>query len=179
MNSAPDLAETKISVPRYYPADMRAKAKSLYLVKGLQPRDIATQLGVEPATISQWAFKLGWAQLRQRRLVELEKAAEGKTLAEGDEFMEIVAVESEEIALAGFQKARESTQSDSETAAKDFASWTSGVKNLVGMYRTAKGLDTQAGTAQITFNAFYSPTAPKEKQADSGESIDVATTSAD
>lgn len=177
-STAPADAQEKGLTSKLYPASVKARAKSLYLVKGLPPRDIADELGIPVGAIHDWSSRCGWTKTRAAKLLQLDGKLDS-VIPGTDEFMDVVAVESEDIALAGFQKARESTQSDSEFAAKDFASWTSGVKNLVGMYRTAKGLDTQAGTAQITFNAFYSPTAPKEKQADSGESIDVATTSAD
>jgi hypothetical protein len=160
---------------RAYPADVKAKAKALYLVKCLQPRDIAAKLDVPIRAVYDWVDRSGWAQIRRDKLAEVSGKIDG-AMRQTDAFMEVVAAESEEIALAGFERARGAVQSESEFAAKDFASWTSGVKNLVGMYRTAKGLDASQAGPQITFNAFYSPTAPKAAQA---ESIDVTTTPAE
>lgn len=174
-SSAPADAQEKGLTSKLYPASVKARAKALYLVKGWPARDIADELKIPVGAIHDWSSRCGWTKARAAKLLQLDGKLEN-ALPGSDEFMENVATESEEIALAGFERARGAVQSESEFAAKDFASWTSGVKNLVGMYRTAKGLDASQASPQITFNAFYSPTAPKAAQA---ESIDVTTTPAE
>lgn len=153
---------------RYYPAETKAKAKALYLVKFLPPKEIAVKLDVPVERVHDWISNNGWNKIREQRIDRAERQLALDQEKSLDPFMELVAAESEEIALTGFQRARESAASDSEFAAKDFASWTGGVKNLVSMYRTAKGLDAaQASAVNLTLNQFYVPdTAPKPVQSD-------------
>lgn len=162
---------------RRFPAEIKARAKTLYLVKSLQPTDIAAKLGIPVRCVYNFVKRGGWAQLRRDKLGEINNKINNATalMPDMDEFMVSVAAESEDIALAGFERARQAVQSDSEFAAKDFASWTSGVKSLVGMYRTAKGLDAAANAPQtLAFASFYLPPAPAApKPVDPVDAADV------
>lgn len=148
----------------------------MYLVKGLNPSDIAPKINVPLNAVYSWVRDNNWHKLRQNKLAQVNAKldAAGSAMPDVDEFIANVAAESEDIALAGFDRARQAVQSDSEFAAKDFAAWTSGVKSLVGMYRTAKGLDAAANAPQsLAFAAFYLPPAPASpKPVDAADIVD-------
>jgi hypothetical protein len=65
--------------------------------------------------------------------------------AEIDEVSEAIATESEEIAMSGLKRSRESAESREKDAAKDFQAWTGGARNLVNIARACRGLDARNG----------------------------------
>lgn len=136
------------------PLQTRLKVRNLYLYQGLGHKEIAAKVGLTTRQCQ--------TLVQRHKLTDLKRSINGKAVqahnarvdADVAEIVDAVASESEEIALAGLQRAREATTSASEYAAKDFQSWTGGVRNLVNVARQARGLDTERSAQGTTLNVF-------------------------
>jgi hypothetical protein len=170
MAVAVDDAALEPVIRKQYPAVVVAKAKALYVLKGMQPRDIALKLQVEPKTVSNWAAKYGWLKLRNSRLDQLEKAAEQTELSSDEEFASSIAAQTEDLAEDTFDLARKALTAED---AKALAATSQAAVNFVKLYRQARGLDAaKSQTLNITavFNRFGASAQPS---AGGGDAIDV------
>lgn len=139
----------------HFPLSLVVQAKALYVVKGMNPKDIGEKLGVDPRKISNFASRNGWTKERARKLTRLENLAVASAQDANAAFLESMALQSEELAEDGMQMARETVTRRDEYAAKDFASTTQGVKNLVEIFRKVRGLDGQSASGGVTIGALY------------------------
>lgn len=133
----------------------KLKVRNLYLSQGLGPQAIAKITGLTEKQAGNIIVREGLAKLRASAKSAIEARSDARTQEQVSEVIEAIARESEEIALSGIARAREATESRSEFAAKDFQSWTGGVRNLVNIARQARGLDSERSAGQgATLNVF-------------------------
>jgi hypothetical protein len=125
------------------PLPVKLKARSLYLIHGLPLAEIAQQTGLTSQSVKNLAFNEGWSKTRLKAKEALVKRADARMNEEIDEVSDAIATESEEIAMSGLVRARESTQDRGEFAAKDFQAWTGGARNLVNISRACRGQDAK------------------------------------
>jgi transposase-like protein len=138
-----------------------AKAKALYLVKGLGPTEICERLNVPPDTLRNWTQRGNWTAERKARIIRLEQAALTRAHDENSAFLESMATQAEELAEDGMQLAREHVTSSSEFAARNFQSASQGIKNMVDVYFRARGIDAKnTGSATINVQALFVSSAP-------------------
>jgi methyl-accepting chemotaxis protein len=131
------LAEkTKRKRTTYSPATI-AKAKALYIVKGLGPTEICAQTAVPHETLSNWIARGKWVSERKARQLRLERNAVARATDENAAFLESMATQAEELAEDGMELARVHVKSASDFAARNFQSATQGVKNVVDVYSEA------------------------------------------
>lgn len=116
----------------------RAKARNMYLTQGLDWKTISAAVGVPPNRLMQLANREGWTAKKRELIARLNARTDARSAAQLDEVSEAIASESEEIALSGLQRARDSLGSGSEFAARDFQSYTGGVRNLVQVARAIR-----------------------------------------
>ena len=161
---------------------LAAQAKALYTIKGLSGPQIALKLGVPTGTIQSLIRRGAWSADRQRRMQLYERTVLSRAEDANAAFLESMATQSEELAEDGMQMAREVVHRRDDFAAKDFASATQGVKNLVEIFRKVRGIDGSSGGAGVTIGAMFinAQSAPQRplKNADSAaqeQAIDVST----
>lgn len=136
------------------PLPTRLKVRNLYLVQGISHKEIAAKVGLTRTQVETLVKRERWCEVKASTKDNLVRAHDARMSSQVAEIVEAVASESDEISLAGLQRAREATESQSEYAAKDFASWTSGVRNLVNVARQARGLDAERSAQGSTLNVF-------------------------
>lgn len=132
----------------------KLKVKNLKVVQCLSDKEIARQTGLTLGQVRGIVDRNRWTNDKREKTRKIMDGHAARMEAQVAEIVEAVASESEEIALAGLQRAREATTSASEYAAKDFQSWTGGVRNLVNVARQARGLDTERSAQGTTLNVF-------------------------
>jgi len=148
----------------YSPATI-AKAKALYIVKGLGPTEICARTDVPGETLSNWIARGKWVSERKARQLRLERNAVARASDENAAFLESMATQAEELAEDGMQLAREHVQSGSEFAARNFQSATQGVKNVVDVYFKARGLDGKGNAGSVVnIGSVYVNQAPIQRE---------------
>ena len=131
------------------------QAKALYVVKGLPIKETAERLGISRDKLARYVSRKGWVKERQRRLHRFENLVLTGAEDANAAFLESMALQSEELAEDGMQMARETVLRRDEFAAKDFASATQGVKNVVEIFRKVRGIDNGTTGAGVTIGAIY------------------------
>lgn len=126
---------------------LKVQIRNLYMVDGMSPAQIGQRVGVKPGVVSGLVRHNGWSVSRKK--MESNFSTETLVRAEEklDEVSRAIANQSEEIALLGLQRARDAAIEHGEYAAKDFQSWTGGIRNLVTVSRACRGLEAAGGGA--------------------------------
>jgi len=119
---------------------VEAKARTLYLVRGMPPSAVAAELGVQPKAISDLASRRGWCKVRREVWQESDKASQAALSADVSRVMQGIALESEELTVGSLQLARESIEAKD---AKSLSMSSSAIRNLVEVSRRIRGLDQQ------------------------------------
>jgi hypothetical protein len=181
MVSAPEHSgqtPVKTAVKDPVPQALVVQAKALYVVKGMAVKLISDQLSIDSRKLSNLVVRLGWKKERDRRFTRYEALALSTAQDANAAFLESMALQSEELAEDGMQMAREVVTRRDEYAAKDFASATQGVKNLVEVFRKVRGIDGGTTGAGMTIGAIYlnaQPAAPRPlKTAEDQATVDVS-----
>lgn len=133
----------------------RAKARNLYITQALPMREIADKTGLDYSQVRTLVDREGWAKLKTTVKRKLESGLDAHATEHVTEMTEAIANESEEIALSGLQRARQAVESQETYAAKDFQSWTGGLRNLVQVARELRGFDNEQSRGPgATLNVF-------------------------
>jgi len=127
-----------------YSRKTRLKVERLYLANGLAPKEIAERVGISAQAVSNLVYKHGWAEKRRQKEAAVLARAEDRVSTSSLEFVESVAVQSQELAEKGFQMARQVSGDDREKA---FAMAMKGTQIAVQLARQAIGLDAKGGAA--------------------------------
>lgn len=138
-----------------YPLATRLKVRNLYLGQALNNQDIAERTGLTARQVGQMVYRDGLAKQKRRRAEKINAAADTRANAQLEAFNEQLAEEAEEISLGALERARQSVESVGEFAAKDFQSWTGGIRNLVQAARTVRGLDNRNGQSDTNQVSIY------------------------
>jgi hypothetical protein len=147
---------TKSRRPRtHIPLPTRLKARNLYLTQGLSFKEIGEKTGLDASQIRSLVDREGWPRLKSGAKSKITAKHDARASEMVSEVVEAMASESEEIALSGLQRARQAVESQEAYAAKDFQSWTGGLRNLVQVARELRGFDSeQSRGSGATLNVF-------------------------
>lgn len=158
---------------RHYSRETRLKVRTLYLIKGLPPSEIAEIVGIRAQSVSNLVAKNGWARERQEREARALARAEDRAAHAADEFVQSVVTQSQELAEKGFHHARNAEDG------KEFAMAAKGTQVFVQLARQGMGLDAgqtaaanRAGCIALVFGQPFAEAQPEEKRA---EAVDVQT----
>ncbi len=149
------------------PIPIRMRIRSLYVVQGLEPAQIAKQLpegvSLSPTQISMLCWRQGWAAKKREVKERIEKDSLSRTRDELETVIEATAMLAEEGSVAGLRRAIECTANNDEKSAKSFASWAAGSRQLVAIARQARGLDAKdsGGEGANTINVMFVGQLPK------------------
>jgi len=170
---------TKAAEPKRpsIPLAARLKAKNLYVYRDATHQQIAKETGLTVGASEMLAHREGWPKLKRER----EKAIESRSDARAEEgnlaIVEAVAGQAEEIVLSGLDRARDAVKRKGKDAAKNFQSWTGGIRNLVSAIKTIRAKDgSLPDSGPTSFNLFFvGVAAPSAAQAEpkSVEPIEV------
>ncbi len=153
------LAHRLGSRGRRIPLTVRQRVRSLYVVQGLQPAQIAKETKLPVNTITQLVIREGWTNERRILSKEVKIRADAEIKGEIDEMVRAVGALSEQGAVAGLQRAVNCTSETHTLASRDFSNWAAGAKSLVTLARQARGLDAKetasAGPAGVNVNLFF------------------------
>lgn len=148
----------------------KLRARNLYLYESLPYKGISELTGLPIRVLEQLAFRERWVSIKRANKERLTKAADARQGAMHEEIVETIAGMSEQHAIRGLQRAGEALEREDKEAARDFQSYSGGVKNFVAV---ARAIRDQAGgpalnSAQIT-NVFFmqlEPPLPSEAKPD-------------
>lgn len=148
---------------RTYSRATKLKVRTLYLVHGLSPQEISEKVGITRQSVSNLAFKNGWAEQRRIRECQALARAEDRAAQAAGEFVESVVVQSQELAEEGFKRARGAEDG------KEFALAMKGTQIAVQLARQGMGLDANQGAAgaraaslTVVFGAPFAEAAPEK-----------------
>lgn len=132
----------------------RLKAKRLYCIEGMSPKEISKRTRVPVQTVSNWAWRYGWTRKRQEAETKALAQVEDQARAEIVAALDSVAARSEELVERGLDLAESAAD---EGDAKGFAMAAKGVQSLHAVWRQAKGIDAKgaAGTGAPQLTVIY------------------------
>ncbi len=130
--------------------DVKLKIKNLYLYQGATYAQIAEATGATDQAIRNLIHKSGWSVERKAQLQRLEKTHDASALSESLASAEAIGSQCTELTLTSLNRTREALQSRDPDAARNFQSWTAGVRNLVSAIKTLQaGGAADNGNTQI------------------------------
>jgi len=160
------MVSTNTRKPRqHYSAAVIAKCKALYVVKGLNPKDVSERTGVSCDALANWTSRYGWTAEKRARLSRLEKTAVTRAEDANAGFLESMGTQAEEIAEDAMQMSREYANARDPFAAKNLQSSTQSVKNMVDVFFKARGLDGKATGSTVNIGSVYVNNAPLQRDA--------------
>lgn len=136
------------------PLLVKLKARNLYLVQGLTHKEIASQTGLSLLASQQLASRNGWTELRRKSKERILAKQDAKLEEQSKEALDAIASVSEQHAVRGLERVGEALESYGDFSARDFQSWTGGVKNLVSIMREIRAPQEQAQVKGATLNMF-------------------------
>jgi len=158
------LEETQIDGPKHHSQATIARAKALYVVKGIGQTEVATRLNVSSGTVANWVYKYGWVAEREKRVRRLEEMAVKRADDEVNAFMDSLAWQTEDLSEGALEMAREYVDSRGDFAAKNLQAASQSLKNFVDVYFRARGIDGK-NTQNVTLNVqnIFASGKPAEK----------------
>jgi len=123
------------------PMETRARVQSLYLTRFLSSQQIAKETKLTPNQVSQLCHREGWTIIRQQKLMKSAQSASTRADASLAKIYNAVAIESEELIFSGMNRARESVKKRGKFSARDFQSWSGGIRNFADISRKCRGID--------------------------------------
>lgn len=136
------------------PLHTRIHAHNLYLSKGLPYREISKETGLTVEQLERLAVREGWTKKRKAQKARLERQVNERTQALENEILESVVNLSGQHALRGLEKTGDALERTDRDAARDFQSYTSGVKNLVSIMRDIRAPQNEGPSSGATLNMF-------------------------
>lgn len=146
---------------RCLPLALKLRVKNLYIIGGKSHHEIAADTGMTPGAIATLCSRNGWTGEKRKREAQMVKKSDARIESQMSEAVEAISSEAQEIALSGLERARDAVKRKGKDAAKNFQSWTGGVRNLVQVIRAIE--NPGSGDAQPSgpaINFFFAPAAP-------------------
>lgn len=137
-----------------FPLLVRLKARNLYLMQGMSHEVIAKATGLTVRQSETLASREGWAKLRKGRKLRLLASQDARASAQITEALEAIADVSEQHAVQGLDRVGQALESKGKFAARDFQSWTGGVRNLVQTAKICREVGAGDGSAGAQINVF-------------------------
>jgi hypothetical protein len=137
------------------PIGARSKAQVLYLNRSQTAKEIAAATGLTVEQVNGLAFREGWAQRRRDREKRIEQQTSSRVDATIDAVSSAIALECDQHSLKACERIGESLERTDPNAARDFQALSVGLKNVVAVARTVRGLDTAQAAAPSVNIAFF------------------------
>lgn len=143
----------------------RTQARNLYVLNQVGAAEVATQTGLTVKQVYSLADREGWTKQRKEIKGKSIEAQNARMSADCEAHVEAAAMESSELVLSTFTKAKEAIAKGGPMAAKDVQAWSQATKNYVGIYRQAKSLDVSASSGEgATLNVMFVGALPKSAE---------------
>lgn len=137
-----------------FPLLVKMKARNLYLIQGLSHEDVAKRTGLTADQSRTLAQRNGWTKQRQERKRILVAKQDARAESQISEALEAIADVSEQHAVQGLDRVGKALESKGKFAARDFQSWTGGVRNLVQTAKMCREIGPSANGVGSTVNVF-------------------------
>lgn len=165
------VAEKRVKKTSPLPIATKLKAKNLYLYQDASHQRIAKETGLSVDASESLAVREGWVEQRRARAKKLEEKSDARSEQADLAIVEAIGSQAEEIALSGLDRARDAVKRKGKDAAKNFQSWTGGIRNLVSAIKTIRAHDggSLGNSESPTLNFFFvraSDQAPQTAQPD-------------
>jgi hypothetical protein len=119
----------------------RAMVQSLYLSQFQSAQQISKQTGLTTSQVSRLCYREGWTTIRREKLAQTASLASQRADSRLTKIYDAVAVESEELVFSGLSRARDAVKGKGKFAARDFQSWSGGIRNFADISRKCRGID--------------------------------------
>lgn len=132
----------------------KVRIRNLYMVQCLPHKEIARQTGLTERAVQSVVYRLGLAAKRKENEAKTMERHDALTRDGLSEVTDAIAAQAEEYALGGLKRSGEALQDEGEFAARNFQSWTGGVKNLVQVAKLARGATDETPQGAVMLNLF-------------------------
>lgn len=142
----PENTKKKREISPYLTTAEKARIEALYVVKGLPPRDVAAAIGRKVEHVSQYIYRVKLPEKREARAQRLSIKENANAETELQAAFKRWSARSESNIETAWDRIEETLKSNSKTASKDFANYSSGARNLFGLYKDTNGVKTGTET---------------------------------
>lgn len=157
------------------PIATKVRAKNLYVNQGLSAAETALACGLNEKQVWNLAHEYGWTAIRKQARLKLKEGIDSREEQLAFEAGEAIASDCTAITLSALERAKDTVESKSPFAAKNFQAWTAGVRNLVSVAAIARqGQKVISSPSSPTVNLFFfSSNVPRGTE--SKDAVEVAT----
>lgn len=152
--------------PGKLPLAVWQTVRTMYLVQGCAPSEIALALQLPAKRVSDLVSREGWSKQRRGNVSQLTVKSDAHAQEQLAKTIEAHAILAEHGATVGLSRAVEAAGAPiHKDNAQAFRAYAGGARDLVNIARQARGLDSQgsAGVAGATFNLTQLVVQPREK----------------
>lgn len=136
-----------------YSLALKLKVKNLYLIQHASHAEIAKQTKLTLPAVAGLIHREGWPALKKKQAEFAEISSDTHMSETAAQVVAAVTDQCTEIALSGLNRCRDAVSAKGKDAAKNFQSWTGGVRNLVSAIKTlqAQGPGEAGGNTMNVF----------------------------
>jgi hypothetical protein len=137
------------------PIGAKIKARNLYLIQCIRPTEIAPLVGLTLQQVNGMIVREGWSKIKRKREAQIKANIDPRSEAQLDAVSEAIGLECDQHSLKACERIGESLERTDPNAARDFQALSVGLKNVVAVARTVRGLDTAQAAAPSVNIAFF------------------------
>ncbi len=156
-NISPQKKGARTARVRFFPSLVqRAKAKVLYVIERLPPKEIEERTGIPARSLHNIAHREKWVAAKRRAKEKAEFQALEMSKEQIDAVAQGSAIQCDSLSLGTLSACEEVLEKKSgDFWAKDLQSLSQAAKNFVGIARQARGLDTAENASDSKTNIIF------------------------
>lgn len=125
------------------PLPQKLQVRALYVIQQLSTREICEKTGLTDNQVRNLICREKWRTSKMRAKTFAQEKHDARIREGVEEFVESVAIQTEELSVGTLSKARTTLDREDVNAARDLQAYSQAAKNFVGIARQARGLDAE------------------------------------
>jgi hypothetical protein len=144
---------------------VQAQIRTMYLVRGMQPREIAAELGIPSVVVQSITRRNGWVKIRSDRWETASKQVEVLMEQEVKRTLKEAAFTSEELMIGAGELARKVLQdNDNKNQCRDLSSSAQAMRTFLEISKSCRGIGENTASQAVDISFFVLPAAPKKEE---------------
>lgn len=125
-----------------FPLPLKLKVRSLYIIQQLSSAEIGAQVGLTRKQVQDLVKREGWISVKRRAKASFIAKHDAQACEQVAEIHESFAVKTEELSMAVLGKLDKRMPDEDENVARDLQAFSATAKNLIGVARQIRGMDS-------------------------------------
>jgi hypothetical protein len=151
--------------PRRIDAQAQAQIRTMYLVRGMTPKEIGVELGIPTDPIQSLVNRKNWTKLRSGRWAAQSKEVESLMQEEVKRTLQEAAFTSEELMIGAGELARKVlNDNDNKNQCRDLSSSAQAMRTFLEISKSCRGIGENTTSQAVDISFFVLPAAPKKEE---------------